>query len=990
MSQIQSIRSIREALLEQARQAGADAVALNTLRQDLEASVRGMRKAIDRALDFASRGLVCEAASVIEDFPDLVRQAEALRTLPTSDSTIGRFWFEHLGEAAARLQMPTQAEIDELAAIPVRAAEHRALHDALRISALRGEPVPTRIRILRKLRSVDQRNRMWLDQIEALETAWIRQIAELRHKPGATRAELDEALVALDTHEWVASVPRGLKDELVARTMPLRADEAGERYTALAARIHDAASLMDRTELLRLEEAWARTNLETGRMPDPALAASVQPAFEWLTTLENEERARAQFEGEVERLERMLNETKPANEIERQIAVLRDARRESPAGLLDRAVAYVAAEREGVRRRHRLLLVVATSVALVVGVAGILVIRSTAESRERARELAALTAAVDAKEADKARAIAGEIRAREGEPDAALAAALARADTLVAARESRTAEIKALASELAAELERKPARARTVAMKELLDAARAEAEEPERVALDRVERGRVERLGELDQEAERASRAAVDAADASLKPWKLPSAWPDAQQIDPQEWTRYLAALESTRGALDAAQAAAAGYDTGVSRIALKIESVDARITEAKSRTEALAAGLRELDPTRLCSPVTVEEDFSKRLAEVLANHGAILARQRRLTDFEAARDMGVAWQAIQTWRDDHRPKLAALLGPKLDGDVSPDQHQRVLELVNDYLGKFPASPFTGALKGIAARFDPTSAGSIWTPERVLQQLSAARIAELEEVPLVNDRRFYRRTLRANDPRNSAVENLGDLMADPAKLDSILSVRPDEIVGKPVLNEVSVAWGDAIARLQGASVSDVRPVLLDLLVAIAASKADPLLRLRAMRDASDILEQGGHAPTVLAGPLAAWREQLRKEARNAAVADWARAGYEPEVNFREARREAVAALARFPNLTTVLAEARAEQARAAGILQALMPWGVIEPAAGDGARVVSARRDSGRYFIVQEAGPAWELVEITVQNGAVVRPTQLPKGPILVFRRLNP
>ena len=61
-----------------------------------------------------------------------------------------------------------------------------------------------------------------------------------------------------------------------------------------------------------------------------------------------------------------------------------------------------------------------------------------------------------------------------------------------------------------------------------------------------------------------------------------------------------------------------------------------------------------------------------------------------------------------------------------------------------------------------------------------------------------------------------------------------------------------------------------------------------------------------------------------------------------------------------------------------------------DAAAGDGARVVSARRDSGRYFIVQEAGPAWELVEVTVQNGAVVRPTQLPKGPILVFRRLNP
>ncbi|MEY3143959.1 MAG: hypothetical protein RLY21_2452 [Planctomycetota bacterium] len=990
MSQIPSVRSIREGLLEQARQTAPDAVALATVRQDLDACVRGVRKAIDRALDFASRGLVCEAASVIEDFPDLARQAEALRTLPSSDQTIGRIWYEQVGEAAARLPMPTQAEVDELAAITVRAVEHRALLDALRVSALRGEPIPARLRILKRLRSADQRNRMWLDQVEALENSWLKHFAELRQKPGATRTELDEALSALETHEWVASVPRGLREELHARVMPLRAGEAGERYATLAGEIHEAASLMDRAALLRLEEAWAKINLETGRMPEAALAASVAPAFAWLTNLENEERARAAFDAEVERLELMLNDARPSIEIERQVAVLRDARRDAPEGLVERALAFVEAERERLRRRHRLFLLAAASVAIVLGVVGVYLVQATSESRSRARELAALTAAVDADEADKAGAIATEIRGRGGEPDAALAAALVRADALVRTREARTAEIKRLVGDLSVELDRKPERARVLAIKDALAVARTEAEEPERVTIDGLERRRIDRLGEIDQEADRASRAAADAADAALKSWKLPSAWTDAAQVDPQEWARYLATLESTRQALEAAQSATTGFDTGVSRLALKIELVDARIAEAKSRAEALGTALRELDPVRLCAPVTLEVDFEKRLNDALTKHGAILARQQRLGDFETARDLSPAWLAIQTWRDDHRPKLATLLGPKLDGDASTDQHGRVLELLSDFLAKHPASPLTEAVKGVAARFDPTRAAEIWTAERVAEQLASARLADLEEVPLADGRRFYRRPAGGVDPRNRAVENLGDLMADPEKLDSILVVKREEMVGKPAPNEVSVAWTLALARLQGAAVSDVRPVLLDLLMAISASKSDPILRLRAMREGCDILEQSGQMPAVLAEPLRSWRTMLANSANEAVIADWARAGYEPEVNFRTARREAAAALERFPNLTTVLAESRAEQARAAGILQALVPWGVLEPADGNTPRVVSARRDSGRFFFVAKSGTGFEIAELAIKDGAVVSPTQLPKGPILVFRRLNP
>jgi hypothetical protein len=993
MSMIPSVRSIRESLLEQARQTAHDEVALATVRQDLEACARSVRRAIDRATDFAARGLVSEAASVIEDFPDLVRQAEALRVLSTGDDGVTRAAFQRIAAGAGQLPLPTQAEVDALAAIVMRAEETRAPLDALRTSALRGEPIAARLPILRRIRAADQRNRVWLDQIESLETAWLRQFAELRHRPDATRAELEQALAALESHDWVASVPRGLKEELLARAMPLRAEEAGERYRALANEIHDAASRMDRADLVRLEEAWARTSIETGRMPGAVLAASVAPAFEWLTKQDAAEREAAAFEAEVERLEIMLNERRPTADVERQISVLRDARRDAPVGLVERANSYIEAEREGIRRRHRLVLASATLATVVLGVVGFFLVRAAGEARQRAQELAALEAAMDAGEAAKARGIADAIRARGGGTDAALTAALDREDQIHRARVARNEEIRRLVSDLDAEFGRGVERPRALAIKDVLAAARPDAEEPERIAIDGLERRRIARLAELDRAADESSRAAAATADEGLRKWALPSAWTDEAQIDPKEWGEYVGALESARRALEAARVASSGSETAVSRIDLKLEGIDARLSEARSRQEALAAGLRELDPARLCAPVTVEADFSARLADALAKHGAILARQRRLGDFEAARDSGPMWDAIARWRDDHRPRLAALLGPALDGEVSADQQPRVLEIVNDYLALHPAGPMTDALKGLAARFDPTRTGSVWPAARVAEALAAARLADLEEVPLEGGRRFYRRPAAGVDPRNRAVENLGDLMGEPEKLDSILSVKREEIVGKPEPNEVSAAWGDALSRLNGAAMTDIRPVVLDLLLAVRASKCDALLRLRAMREAVDVLEQAGHMPAALERPLSDWRESMRKSARGAAVADWLRAGYEPEVNFREERREADAALERFPDLEGVIAASRGEQARAAGILQPLVPWGVLAPADGQGARAVVGRRDSGRFFAVAKTAGAWEIVPVDVTdgvaNGVVGQAASLPRGPVLIFRRLN-
>ena len=221
MSQIPSVRSIREALLEQTRQSVPDEVAIVTVRHDLEACARVARRAIERAIDFASRGLLGEALSVVEDFPDLVRQAEALRTLLEDAGAGGGMVREEIRALVDRGVLPTKAEVDALVAIVMRAEAQRPLVDALRMSALRGEPLDVRLGILRRIRASDSRNRMWLDQIEALETAWLRQIEELCAAPSASYELLEDAVTALTSHEWVVSVPRGLQEALLARLAPL-------------------------------------------------------------------------------------------------------------------------------------------------------------------------------------------------------------------------------------------------------------------------------------------------------------------------------------------------------------------------------------------------------------------------------------------------------------------------------------------------------------------------------------------------------------------------------------------------------------------------------------------------------------------------------------------------------------------------------------------------------------------------------------------------
>ncbi|RLS94920.1 MAG: hypothetical protein DWI10_03250 [Planctomycetota bacterium] len=998
MNTTPSVRSVREAIIDQARQTQRDDVAMDAMRNKVAACVHGVRRAIDRSSDFAARGLIGEAAALGDDFPDLARQADALCSLPTSDPAIARMWTEEIDIQGIAFPLPTRAEVDTLASYSSRAAQHRTLLDALRVSALRGEPLGARLRILRRLRVADERNRMWLDQIEILEQEWIKRIAELRHRTDVRREELDEALEALEANEWVASVPRGLKEEILAKVKPLRADEAVERYRMLAAEVHDAAGRMDREDLLRLEGAWALVYHETGRMPEESLAAGVATAFEWLTRLDAAEQALDAFNAITETLERMLLERRSVDDVARQIALLQDCALPAPEGLLDRARSYIADDAERVRRHHRVVLVSAVLGAIVLSVAGALAIRSHSESSRIASERESLHGHIEAGDASRAHALAEQIRAGGDVHEAQMLATLEREAVLFAQWSARSAEIDAMIEASVAELKTEITRARAAALQRILSDASSGASSPQLTALDAAERARLEKVALLDDAAHEAANTALATADAQLRAWALPDKWTDSEQLAPERWKEYQATLERVAQDLATVRQQIDGFDGGSARVEIRSEAVQSRLNEASSRFDTLNAALLDLRAEQLCRAVSIEQDFIVRLEAALTEHSGVLARQGRLADFEHAKDFGPAWISIGAWRDEYRPRLAVILGADLALTANAADAARACVLLQEFNANHPASPYRSRIDALISNLDPNAAAERWLPQRIALELGDERLANIEVVPITKGRRFYRRP--SVDPAapsvqmlpcNRALKNIADVLEDPEKLSSILAVSAREVVGQTKPSTISRAWSGAQSSLEEGKPYEASTILVQLLSKVSqASDEEPIFQLRALRIATAATLRSGNAPVQVELALRQWIASLKELAPDAELADWVRAGYDNSANFTTASKQAQEALKRFPDLQQASAHAATAQQTEAKFLVALAPVGVVAPAgATGGSREIVGSKYSGPLVIAVNSEGTVNFIDAVAANGAInTGGWELPKGPMIVFRRI--
>ena len=988
MSHAPSLRQIREAIEAHARASAVDEVALASLRQDVAQMREALRLAIDRTRDFASRGLVSEAASVIEDFPDLARQTEALINFPRSSSAASRFWHEHVELDEVPGWMPTAEDVDALVRITEQASRLRGLLDALRVASLRRESIGNRLAILKKLREADGQNRLWLDQIDSLEREWLKRIGEMRTDPGVTREELEEAFTALSTRQWIASVPRGLKDEIYARVKPMRAEAAGDQYGELVGKIHDAAALMDRAELERLEAAWAQVYHETGRMPDESVQASVASAFEWLGRVASEERAQAEFDGLVTQLERMLDMRAPAAEIERQVATLRDSGRSAPDGVLARAQGYIAAERDRTRRRHRLVLIASLATATVLVSAGVLAITAYARAKDRDTAAAALKALLEKGDVTGAHELANQIR---GNPDllsAEVNALLAREEQTLGEWNVERAGVSRSIEALRAELEKTLARARLKQVATELAALGKRAKtSQEQAELEQLALRHAARERERDAADAKTADEGLASVDALLKDWPLPDRWTAAQSADAARWSAYIVLLERARGTLDQLATEIAGSDIQESRIKTRTDGVAARLDEAKARRDELAVALAALAPGRVGGAVNAESDFVERLKTLLAQHGATLRRLGQDAAFEKSQRFAEAWESIERWRDKVWPTVDLAVGRQADAAAVP----AALQALNQFLADFPRTPYRARVEELIRRIDPASQTPIWSSDRVRGAVSDQFYSGLEEVPFAGgDRFFYRRPSSADrDPMHRAVENLADLTGNPDRLNAFLPAAGDVLLGGTRPSLVSAAWGQLEQSLSAADQSEVQGLLLDLLERLRAmQQGDLLFRVRALRDLAVVLKQSGHTPLAAEKPLDEWLARCSRLWSASLSVDWPLAAHSAPANVRSLRSEAATAVSEFPKLVQIAEAAREERERAKRELRPLAPIGVLLPAAAaDAPREIGEPRADGPVVLVAEGQGGFRFIEGQLTGNRVAAAKDIPSGPVLVFRR---
>lgn len=991
---------IREAIEAQARAGAPDDVALESLRNDIAQMIDSITKAIERAREFSLRGLVSEAASVVEDFPDLARQADALAAFPRSSPTVSRFWAQYIDDAAEPVLLPSTEDVDMLAGFVDHATRLRPLLDALRLAALRREPLTNRLTILKKLRETDQRNRMWLDQIDALEKEWVKRISEMRGDAAASRDDLEEAFTALSTREWVAPVPRGLKDEIYAQLKPLRASVAGERYDEIATKIHDAAALMDRNELEQLEAAWALVYHETGRMPDQSLQDAVAPAFEWMARIAADEAAQSEFDGLVDQLERALNAGSSAVDIERRLAILRDNGRSVPDGVRARAQGWIDAQRERARRRHRIILVASIAAAAVTLTAGGLAINAFTRAKERDDAIAALTALVEKGDSPAARALGAEIRAR---PDLSspekltpeLSAVLVREAALAAEWDAQRLALVSEFAEIQRALEDHPSRVRLKAISDQLQQMRARARlAQESAAIEKLASIHADRAIERDGADAKVSDEAFASCDALLRDWPLPDRWTPAQQCDLARWEAYTAVLDRVKGALQRAGLDVAGSDVQESRLKLKGEGADARIAEAQSRRSELADALAALAPSKVGAGVSVESELPERLKTMLALHGATLARLGKLGAFESSQACTPAWSSIQSWRDEVKPVVDLALGRRGDADAVTIANANALQALQGFLARFPETPYQSRVAELIRRIDPAASQPIWAPSILRAALVDFFYSDIEEVPIAGaDRFFYRRSSDVDrDPLHRAIENLADLAMNPDRLNAMLLKPGERIVGTTRKSEISSAWRQLETTLGTPSVDagEVQGLMLDLLERLRTMpSSDVLWRARALRDLATVLRKSGQVPTAASEPLDAWFTRCDRQWQEALSVDWLRATYDAPVNARALRGSAAAAIADFPQLSQLAKAAEAERLRAKEEIRTLAPIGVLMPIVLDEtSRALGRSCPDGPVVLVGRVSNQWKFIETVVkQNRIDASIPGIPEGPILVFRR---
>ena len=925
----------------------------------LESACNQASLTLTRCKQWMEQGNVFEAAALNADSGNVIGLA---LKLSASDSIPDHF------------SIPSSTALDQLAQLPVIAAEHRTEQARWIELNLADAPLLDRLAAIRSLRLLDPRNPAWKANHEELEhAAVILWTAQAKQCIASENAEAIAALASqVESMGLLSPAGQRLLHTLDQATSTYARQEAEIKLRRVGDQLHIAWAAMNIEEAQRHLHTWhALDSKEGAGHEDDVRAPTV-----WIESEQHRLQAARHVADLTADVVRSLDEVLPSQVIERRYAALLEVASSIPPAVESRVAHRIAQARR--QRARRFVVTLFTIIAAAAMITTALIVRQ--RSLDRAATISHLSTCI-------------EINLRENRlHDAidcwneAVLAELIDAPELAA----RNTSINRATEDLLRRSERAATRVESAMLTlqsddaslndvevslQLLRLSEPDLNAASQVAFD-VAMLRAETLRSLRiEEARKARLTEFERIEVAI-PTDRP-AWHDLAAWKSQRMTisSVLAQLAEVRQ-----HEAVAGTDLEwradriQGRLHKMIDDASDRI-ERLEDAQQLAARLRE---------IPVSEAAWHGTWENLLSHDAALLDELDPAAWAQAGEAARAARAIADWREHVLPILqqSGLIG----GSVITTAGRAKTSLSSHLDMHAMYSPYRELAEQLASIATAVQSGSTHTQLR--SDLDAAGLLDLQRSPIEGGYRY----VRSFGSEWRAVDSRFDLSLAPAMLDPLSPVELADLHAEPATVPIIAA----LAR--GLDDFEIHPssgpaAIVDLLTPIEACvEEDDLLRLEVLRTIwKSLLNSGISLPPELRTKATDWLRTMSGSAPTAINADWPRlakhSGRAPQLATRRQARQASASapssdLVERLSLTAERRRAHAGNPRVIGGL--LTP----DPADASGRlRVHLLTNHADEAEVLVHDGRGWTFAPLPpiMKDDLISPPKGVPIAPTIIF-----
>lgn len=979
--------------------AGPDEVA--SLRDALEPCIASCNHWLALLREWVGRGLLVEAASVNDSYPELCKVAHLL-AMPE----------ERLGwdQACNRAGVAPNSRIDESAYLELSdaIADASSLEEFVQrfqIAVLARRPLAARIKALQGLLAAAPRNEAIRSLAKRFESEALASLEEGCRKSAAEGRpeDLSDALEAIEGLGWESQFSAEFVGWLRAEIARHNRAEADRKYAGLAPRIEAAFAARDLMLLGSIAEECEQVEREHGVEPGDEFRARTRDGLQWADAQREALRIAAEHANECEAMRRALDQGFSYTELEPMRGRILRFGIGIPEDIESRFGTVHSAWKSA---RRRLAATVAGLAALGVActAAVIAYLAWTRAEQQRAENTAARVATMlEGGEYEEARRLVDEIR--QSEPWMLEVPAVGSVDSRIREEapkyDARRTQIKALLKRAgeAGETDVRSIEECSAALAAALASSEPTTRPtPEEGAALRSEIDRLRRAVVQVEERERLRR---ESEFSELR--RSFAQLPPAQDRAPkdrlsipatEQYLRDSRTLDGqVRGYLDAAppqDAARAEAQSMLDRLSKDVKSAEDLLPRLRE-AESLMARIRSKPASEsefLGVLVALTDQYSDVAAAADGASGRAIGEARR---------MARAATALEHWRNEVLVAIRAK--NSADGIAIPSRRQdagALAAVLQSHVDAHPYSPHAAVARSWKLLCDRAAASTLDTSvQDAMMALSDAGLMRLDQVPLKGGRwAFVRDDVTVANALSGLVQELQDLSCPPGQLRTDLEIA-QQVAGRRGPAPWRTVVDSGRERLATADMVDAQAQWLRMMEAVrgGAGQTDDMARMMAM-----MAMWGAYARhlAVAQGPdeaLARELARLRKSEASFLACDWPRLALKPASNGdRKRQQEAAQALRRqMPNfekeadLRMREFEAQRVAARPAELVGVLLP-----AAAGEASRRCSPAdlAGEGHEVLAWDPGPqAWVLRPAAFENGILTTDAAGVAPYSLIYRR---